>query len=251
MNNQSRNTTYPQLLPFLCLSGLCLALASGCQSARMAMPIELESQATTFQCKGRNGFALSERFVFGPYVVIDVRRSWTSRQSWGVGDFEQSSAHQQYEYRITGTNDSKWLGQAATGVKKNDIKAAAWGGQLIVGLSFDLNFVVRLSQEKQATTWTLILAQNTGEDVLKGSLTDGTTVYAIESTRRLAGTSIPLTDAAGYVITKNGLPIAAVEVLNEGSVRFANNLNTSERDMLAAASAAILLYKDISASSIN
>ena len=210
------------------------------------MPLQLESQATSFQCTGRGGFSLSERFEFGPYSVTDVRRGWTSRSSWGIASFEQSRARQQYEYRVKMPDGAKWFGQAATGVKKNDIKAEAWGGQLIMGLSFDLNFVVRMSREGQASTWTLILSQNTGSDILKGSLTDGEMVYAVESTRRLAGTSIPLMETSGYVITKNGLPIAAVEVLNEGSVRFANNLDASERDMLAAASAAILLYKDIS-----
>ena len=246
MINRSRNTIFRKLLSFLGLAGLCVILGAGCQSARMAMPSELESQATTFQCRGRGGFTLAERFEFGPYSVTDVRRSWTTRTSWGIAEFEQSRARQQYEYRMAGPRGVQWLGQAATGVKRNDIRAAAWGGELMVGLSFDLNFVVRLSRDKQADTLTLILAQRTGSDVMKGSLTDGKTVYSIEGTRRLAGTSIALMEASGYVILKSGLPVAAVEVLNEGSVRFADSLNESERDILAAASAGILLYMDIS-----
>lgn len=229
--------------------GLLLAvgvlLVAGCQTARMALPPGLEGQGEELVCVGRGGFSLAENFSFGPYAVSDVRRGWTRRFAWGLAGYERSRTRQSYEYRLTTPADTTWFGQAATGVRREDLKGTVAGGELTWGLTFDLNFVTRIGQEGRPAAWTLLLGQGSTDETPRGSLSDGQVVYAVEGTRRLAGTSIPLMEPSGYVITRQGRPVAAVEVLNAGAVRFAGDLAPAEKEPLAAAAAALLLYKDI------
>ncbi len=233
------------LLQFILLVS-SLVWASGCQTARMAVPADLEMNAEVFPCSGRQGFVWTEKFTFGPYAVTDVSRGWTRRFAWGVGEFEQSNTKQAYEFRMTAPGGAIWAGQAATGVKKNDLKGMVLGGELTWGLSHALNFVIRIGKDQAKPLWSLIMGQGSRDKLIKGALTDGATTYTVEGTDRLEGSPMPLMEASGYLISKNGRFVAAVEVINEGSVRFAAGLPAEERDLLATAASGLLLFKDIS-----
>ena len=228
---------------FLCLLPLAVA---GCQSARMAIPADLEARAETYPCIGRGGFSLSEKFSFGPYAVSDVHRGWTRRITWTIVFYENSKARQQYEFTLVPPSGKSWQGQAATGVRKEDLKGTVAGGELTWGLERNVNFVARLGRAGQTNAWTLLLAEERGNVVLKGLLADGTTSYRVEGTRKLAGTSIPLMENAGFLIYDGSRLVAAVDLLNAGSVHFEPSLSPAQREPLAAAAAALLLYRDIS-----
>lgn len=227
------------------LSASILAV-SGCQTARMAVPAGLAADADTYPCIGRGGFSLAEKFTFGPYAVTDVHRGWTHRVAWGIVMYENSRARQQYEFALQASSGRSWQGQAATGVRKEDLKGTAAGGELTWGLSRDVNFVARLGLAGQSNAWTLVLAEERGGVVLKGLLGNGTATYRVEGTRQLAGTSIPLMENAGFLIYAGTRLVAAVDLLNAGSVHFARDLTAVQREPLAAAAAALLLYRDIS-----
>lgn len=232
--------------PFRCLSALLLLLAlAGCQSAQMAIPSDLEARSETWPCIGRGGFTLSEQFTFGPYQVENVHRGWTTKTAWGLLFFERSHTRQQVEYTLQGPKGAPWQGQAATGVRKSDLKGMVAGGDLTWGIDSDLNFVVHIGQGEKANAWTLVLAEGNYDSTLKGQFSDGKTTYRVEGSHKLAGSSMPLMDTSGYLIYKGKKPIAAVDVLNAGSVTFDSALSASKRDPLAAAAAALLLYKDI------
>ena len=220
---------------------------AGCTTARMAIPAELETRSDVYPCVGRGGFTLSEKFTFGPYEVFDVHRGWTHRVAWSLALYERSKARQQCEFTLRMPSGRKWQGQAATGVRKQDLKDTIAGGELIWGLSRDMNFVARLCLANQTNAWTLALAEERGGILLNGTLTDGQATYRIEGTRQLAVTSMPLMENAGFLIYDGNRLVAAVDLVNAGAVHFDKALpDLIQREPLAAAAAALLLYRDIS-----
>ncbi|HRT04625.1 MAG TPA: hypothetical protein P5204_02900 [Kiritimatiellia bacterium] len=225
---------------------LVLLVHAGCTTARMAVPADLEARSDAYPCAGRGGFTLTEKFSFGPYEVAGVKRGWTHRVAWGIAMYERSRARQQYEFALRAPSGQTWRGQAATGVRKQDLKDAVAGGELTWGLTREVNFVARLGREGQPSAWNLALAEERGGVLLNGTLTDGRTAYRVEGSRQLAGTPIPLMENAGFLIYDGTRLVAAVDLVNAGSVRFDQALSPAQREPLAAAAAALLLYRDIS-----
>ena len=235
----------PRTIRFWLPAVLLLAL-TGCQSARMAIPADLEARSEALPCVGRGGFTISEKFSFGPYAVTDVHRGWTRRVTWGIVFYEHSSARQQYEFTLQAPSGRTWHGQAATGATQEDLKTMVARGELTLGVSRKIDYVARLGQPGGDKAWTLVLSEGTGQTPLKGSLTSPDSSYHIEGSRQLAGTTIPLMENAGFLIRKGSRLVTAVDGLNAGSVFLARELAPEEREPLAAAAAALLLYRDIS-----
>ena len=228
-------------------SVLLLSAAAGCTTARMAIPADLEARSDVYPCVGRGGFTLSEKFSFGPYEVSDVHRGWTRRVAWSLASYGRTRARQQYEFSLRMPSGRRWQGQAATGVRKQDLKDTVAGGELTWGLARDVNFVARLGLARQANAWTLALAEERSGILLNGTLTDGQATYRIESTRQLAGTPMPLMENAGFLIYDGPRLVAAIDLVNAGAVHFDQALSaTIQREPLAAAAAALLHYRDIS-----
>jgi len=229
-----------------CLAALLLPLLlAGCQTAQMAIPSDLEARSEAYPCIGRGGFGLSEAFSFGPYQVEEVHRGWKVTTTWSIIFYERSHARQQFEYTLRAPKGKAWHGQAATGVRQSDLKGMVAGGDLTWGIGSDLNFVVQIGQGDKSKAWTLVLGEGTQDTALKGQFSNGKTTYRVEGTHKLAGSPMPLMDPSGYLIYKGKRLVAAVDILNAGSVTFDSKLSASKRDPLAAAAAALLLYKDI------
>ncbi len=222
--------------------GLVLSGSWGCHSARMAVPGDLKDSAQVMTCQGRGGF--DETFTMGTYRIHEVKRGWTKRTSWGFLFWEKSTASQKFEYALTGSDDVVWNGQAVTNLNQKDLKSETWGGELQIGLSAEQNLVVRLGKKDGSTGWTMLLMKNRA-NVLEGLLGNGSIVYEIKGTKKLDGSPMPLGDASGYLLTRTGQNVCAVEVINEGAVWFAGSLTSDERDLLAAAAVGLLLYKDL------
>lgn len=232
--------------PHVIVAGCLFSILAGCQAARMAIPAELETHSVTYPCIGRSGFTLTETFSFGPYQLSQVHRGWTQTTAWGIVFFERSHTRQSYEFTLQAPNGESWKGQAATGVRKSDLKGTVAGGDLTWGLDSDQQFIVRIGRGDAPEAWTLALAEGSRDSTLRGRFSDGTTTYQVEGTRQLAGSPMPLMDTAGFLIGDGSRVIAAVDLINAGSVTFDSSLSAARRDPLAAAAAALLLYQNLS-----
>ncbi|HNR66584.1 MAG TPA: hypothetical protein PKN04_07970 [bacterium] len=227
-------------LSFFGLMVLCLLMS--CSTAHMALPTELLDSSEMLVCNGRGGF--DETFTMGSYQVQNVKRGWTKKNEWGFIGYSSSNTKQQFEFSLISPTGERWQGQAATNLKQKELEGQAWGGQLEIALSEQENFVVRCSGP---STWTLVLVLNSKKNLHDGIYTNTEQNYVIRGTHKLSGSPMPLTDATGYVISFNGEVLAAVEVINDGAVWFSKKLSNAERDQLAAAAAALLLYRDLDA----
>ena len=221
-------------------------LIVSCQTARMALPGFLEERTEAYACVGRQGFRFGEDFSFGPYQVHEVRRGWMQRVEWDLAFAEGSARRQEFEYMLHAPDGNRWQGHAVTGVRKQDVSGRVGGGEWRWDLAADMNFLVHIEDERQEQFWTLAMAEGRGDTVMHGELSDGHQVYRVEGTHRLAGTTMPLLDPAGFIIYKDRRAVAAVEVINQGMVYVDRDLDSIERDVLAVAATALLLYRDIS-----
>lgn len=73
----------------------------------------------------------------------------------------------------------------------------------------------------------------------------GDLVLKVTGTNRLAGTSLPNGETTGYVFESAGSPVAAVEVINDGSVRLAHDMAPGLRGPVSAAVSALLLLEEL------
>ncbi|MBN2055175.1 hypothetical protein JW905_09650 [bacterium] len=230
---------------FLCVLGT----AMGCLPARMRLPAELAMPDLEMPVRGRQGLKLKESLDFGPYRVTGVRREWTSTTSIEFMWFRNSRARQRFEYFIQELDARGWHCHCATGVEKEEIRFEdVYGGRLTVDVDYRSSFLCTLEPLGTDDRWWLAM----GEELASGGLMEGTlirgeTVIDVAGSNALEGSDIPLSDPTGYVFTMDGATIAAVEVINDGAVWLHPALSGEPRAAVAAAAAALLLYRDIGA----
>lgn len=232
----------------LALGLICLP---GCQSARMARPSGLGAQTTEWQVHGRAGFNFDGDFSFGPYLVQDVHRGWKKTTRFGIiigkADLSRGWAKEQYEFTLKRSDGSQaCVAQCAAGM---DWKEADFdrflGGRLEMTLMPATTLAAVFDYGTNAPAWKLAAGQK-GEDMtLSGVLSDGSRTISVRGTRALEGTPIALTEASGYVFYLGQKSVGAVDVVNEGSVMADPSLPPDLRDALCAASAALLLYREL------
>ncbi len=104
-----------------------------------------------------------------------------------------------------------------------------------------------------AGTRSLLAVSRTGkiEPSLRGELraVSGGPAFEVRSIQRVSGSAIPSGDPFGYEILSGGQRVAVVETINRGRVWI--DPNASNRDTLAAAAAALLLFRDPDAGTVD
>jgi hypothetical protein len=70
-------------------------------------------------------------------------------------------------------------------------------------------------------------------------------VITVQGTNRLAGTFLPLGETSGYSFAAAGKTLAAVEVINNGAVWLAPDLDPALRGPVTAAIASLLLFEEL------
>jgi hypothetical protein len=243
-NTRDSHPTRPHPLALILLAA-ALLFSSACQMARMALPPNLAAEAREMVCVGRQGFKFNEAFDFAPFKVLDVHRTWTTIQGWDGFWFSSARASQRYEFTTQEPGGPYWdarcaVGAAVTDVEirnflGGDLKMALDGGQTLLGLL----------RERGYKAWTLALGQSVSERSLSGILEKGNVRIEIRAQHQLARTSLGSFEAAGFILTLEGEPVAAVETMNRGAVWIHPGVKPEIRSVLAAAAAALLLYQDL------
>jgi len=228
------------------LAAAVLVVASACQQARFAVPFQLSAEAQEMPCRGRQGFTFNESFSFGPFQVQDVDRSWTKTVGQQYFWFENSQAEQSYEFSIAEEKGQIWDAQCAVSadVAKMEIESFL-GGDFEIEIDNLKSLIGVLVNREEGDPWKLLVGKTSGADLMRGTLRNGALRIEIEGSRRLSDTPIPISEESGYLLSHQGRTIAAVEVINEGAVWIHPSTEAGLRGALAAASAALLLYRDI------
>lgn len=213
------------------------------KEAAMRLPDGLAS-AERLPVHGRQGWKLLERLEFGDFRVHDVRRSLSKGGDLGLSvpglAYEGSKRRQTFLFKLSGAEASAWSGAAATNLRRR---------ALDVGFDIELRnksgFMALLSSDALPDdTWTIDLAEKR-ERPLAGTLSRNGEVITVTGTNRLAGTFLPLGETSGYVFESRGKPVAAVEVINNGAVWLAPDLDPTLRAPVTAAISALLLFDEL------
>jgi hypothetical protein len=228
------------------LAAAVLAVSSGCHAARLAVPPDLGATAREAPCKGRQGFAFNGDFSCGPIQVRNVHRSWTGSSGMATWEFVSARARQRYEFAVTDGTGPVWDGQFAVvaGMAQAELYDFL-GGTLEIEIDNRASLIGIVMNRETGQVWKLAVARTSGTDLVKGTFRSGTWSIAIDGSRKLAGTPLPISEESGYVLMDEGRALAAVEVINQGAVWIDPAATPDLRGALAAASAALLLYRDL------
>lgn len=239
-----------------------ISLLAACQTARMPLPDEL-SGGERWPVQGRQGWKIQERLQFGPYAAEDVDRSWTRGRDLEVMIYERNRRKQTYSFTLAEQGSAAWHAACSTSLDRRTVHTP----------DVDLEFEDRsqldceLTEAGGSATWLLVLGERYA-DPLEGrlyenltGLTEGTadsrgptgmrrgadagpSSFHVRGTKALDG-GLPSGTTSGYLIESGTGAVAAVEVVNDGSVTLRPTLDPEERSLLSAAAAALLLLEEL------
>ena len=210
------------------------------RQAAMRLPEEL-SAAERWEVKGRQGWKLLQRLDYGGVRVFGVQRSLTKGGDLQILFYHGSKRRQTFRFSVADRDGELWQGAAATNLRRRAVEHDGFAAEF----RNQSGFSAQLSPaDEPEAAWLLELFERS-EQPLGGTLRRGAETLAVKGTQKLAGTPLPLGETAGYVITRGGRAIAAVEVMNNGAVWLAPDLPAHLRMPVIAAISALLLFEEL------
>lgn len=222
----------------LSLSG---ALLSGCVStAQMAVPPALVN-APAWPVSGRQGWTINQELSFGPYRVHSIRRSWTRGSDLKLDRYEQSRRRQTFRFTLAAHGRDLLEGEFQSSLRRRAVEVAV---DVELQNRSELVGQLRVLGEGSPATWTVQLWEDR-ETPLAGSVGSGAQVLRVLGTTRLEGSPLPLDATSGYTLALGDRELAAVEVVGNGTVRFAEGGDPAWHPVLAGTAAALLLAEEL------
>lgn len=218
---------------------------SACSTPQMAVSEQLQSQASAYEVKGRQGWLLKQQLSFGPYRTGTVKRGWT--KGYDIPFILRfSGAGERLQFEISGqtgaTAEVFCLGKLA----ETDL---TWFSEY-----FDINLrakdvfsgAIVLDERRNFTFVVENLNQNNHFREARGYLYGSDTRMQIQPVMKLQGDKAWLgRQAPGFEFIVEDRVIGAVETLNQGQVWINNRLQTDQQLLAAALSAALLLRSEL------
>ena len=206
---------------------LLVILAASCTTAQLDLPSD------AWAVEGANPRVWNRSIAFGPYhtSMVDegTRRSWLA----DLDVLQVAKADQGYHLAI---------GEVAAECHTREIVLGRAG--VFVDPTFGGAPLLVCGYDRGGSRSVLTLFRSGGtEPSLRGTLRDASgKELEVRSLHRAAGGSFPSGEPFGYEIVRDGGRVAIVETVNRGRVWI--DPATPDREMLAAAAASLLLFRD-------
>lgn len=246
------------------------------QSMTLALEGEAWNGVSEYPAKGRNGILINQKLTFGDFTTLMVDRSWTKGSSVTTGLSQGISTDPNYQKLITtdkikknqtlyfSLQDSAGLrGSAycATNVRIKDFNIGnnpnspinIFSDILGLGDSNSNTFYTLIYDAQATTRWELLLdneaAQKNPKSYAGYLIRTADDYYVIKpyskvkSKKGKVGT-MPFGSAGFEIRTKDGEPVAAVSLIDNGVV-YLKASNPEERMLLATVCTALLLQQQI------
>lgn len=224
----------------LIAAALAFLLAS-CSSGRPPVPDGL-SAAEPLPVKKKLFILFSgERLNFGDYSVdkvrrdssVDIERPRSSRIAVRLQD--------KYTFRMTGGGEGDWRGDCVSDANRQD-EIPFLGPLHETGYRVALR--CNLSGPDSGTAWKLeLVEEDTAGRILKGMLTGGSEAMKVTGSREL-GRKYKEDSHTGFEISAGDQAMGAVLLTKGDRVLFHPSASDGVKPVLAAASAALILYLD-------
>ena len=222
------------------VAAACLVVTalSACTPAQMRVPDGFSQSSTVYPVDGLSPRRVDTPITFGPYAARSVREGGTLTWAVPLGSLDLSREGQRLAFSL------ELEGEEVVNVA---CKRRVWtlGQRSDEPLEVDLTGLSGPWMECDLNDGegggTLALSR-------RGHKVDGTlrraggATLAIAGQNALEGSPLPLDHPAGFIVRGEGsAPLAAVDGLNRGSVYLGNGLSERDRNLLAAASVALLM----------
>jgi len=225
-----------RLTPFTDRRAIAAALfavaLAGCSTAAIVVPAGLDA-TTPLPVRGLNPRYSGKPIDFGAYRAA-VHEGWQSSRSVELLGISVGKAMRPYRLELAG-------GDAPVSARCVAAAAEIWRGDFSVELPVDAVLACEITTA--AAAWELHLNAGRKGDLL-GTLRIPHTgsVFDVRSLHELAGAAWKVGDPVGYELARDRLAVAAAETINTGRVWIPAALAPGERDAVAAALAALLLF---------
>ncbi|MEM1178730.1 MAG: hypothetical protein AAGM22_10325 [Acidobacteriota bacterium] len=256
-------------------AAVAAALTAACSSGpavepQLELPEKVAKHLEAHEVTSHKGKKLIwfDRIQYGPYRVEDVDRGWTRSESfyftiggrrWNLvfrnwKPFAVAGAHWSWQF---GEWDGRpdWVGDYGFELSENG--APAFEGQCAMELTAGEEAVsCALRRHADGKVWILALGDVSAVPVadwlppfvahpqMAGYLSDETTTYTVlENFGRPNG--IPVNLELGYTLARDGQTLAAVDKAADPGRMWLPRRDDDQRDVLAASSAALYLYRGL------
>lgn len=213
---------------------LALVFLTGCATVQLDLPPD------AYSVQGANPRRWNQPLSFGEWATTSVYEGTTRSFLADTGILQIGKSDQ--AYRLTIKNIAVECHTRELVIGKADVFVdPTFGREPILVCGFD----------RGRTQSVLALARTgRGEPSFKGELRElGGPSLEVQSLHRAPGSRIASGDPFGYEILRDGTRIAVVETVNRGRVWI--DPTVANRDTLAAAAAALLLFRDPDAGHVD
>ena len=213
-----------------------LVLLAACATVQ---PVRINIPATAVSVEGANPRTWNQPISFGGWRTASVNEGTTRSFLFDLGILDVGKTDQAYSMIVEGPG-------LTTNVEchMREVVAGTAGVFVQTSLGRDPLLVCGLWRRGYRTVLALTRSGKT-EPSLVGELRQvGGVTYDVRSIHRAAGGGIPSGEPYGYEIVRDEQPYAIVETVNRGRVWI--DPDAPNRDDLAAAAAALLLFRDAS-----
>jgi hypothetical protein len=246
---------------FLLLLPFVLTFSSCTSGVRMALNENLWHQKKEYPVTDQKPLFRQQTLAFGDYKTLEVKRSWTKGTKGSTG-FSMGSASvyvdnirkkQTFRFKLQdGPQTSETYCATTLRTKDLVIGNSNSGFNLALDLASiaietENLFYARISPDPEAQPWELFLDNQAAQrsKTYAGSLAQSPeNYYTIVPVNKLQGKNGPVALPFGTIgfefRNKEGLPVAAVSMINKGVV-YLNEVPAAEKFLLANACAALLL----------
>jgi len=224
----------------------------------MKLNNDLKSSSQPVEAK-RKGMSTVGKYEFGSYRIV------SGKGGWGIGtskkkmfSFKTNTESKSKSSFVLTINDKDTINvNTSTNTKFSETEI---GDFAFLNNSVD-NYSVIISPEYDTTLWKMAVTFNMGEDVngefnASGALTDGKVNIQIREVRVWEDGKTPMMKViCGYEFYLDNTALAAVQSCIDATkkkfVWLKQDLDKPTKDVLAAASAALLVHTDSQAAQMN
>lgn len=235
-----------------------MAILLSCAAPQIQLDKDLRRQATPMPVSGRQGWLMNQQIKFGLYHTDKLQRGWIKSFRNDAFLARLTGAQEKYSFTLFDREQAAYTITAANSIRGAELPLIRYMDENssprlreIATLSIHCQklFAATLYHPQRQESWNLTLMSNS--DIHKNGRFAGFLVheqeaeieilpiYLLERSRTIG------TDILGYEFRQRGKPLAAVEVVNQGKVWIASSLDARLQQVLASASAALLLQQEL------
>jgi hypothetical protein len=236
------------------ITGIMIIVSSSsvvCGQKIMKLNNDLKTNSQPVEAK-RKGMSSVGKYEFGPYRIVSGKAGWGSTTSnKKMFSFKTESVSKSKSSFVFTINNKDTINvNTASNTKFTETEVLNFG---TLNHSVD-NYSAIIAPEYDTTLWRMVVTFNMGEDVkgnfnASGALTDGKVTFQIREVRVWEDGKTPMMNAiCGYEFYLDNTAIAAVQscidTTKKKFVWLKQDLDQATKDILAAASAALLIHTD-------